>query len=188
MLLSLFSPIPKTNHLWQVSCPLQPWVICRGLPRTVVDWPHFICSSQGHFHLSLLSQGFRLWPSQVRLFAGITYPPQLMFFPSQPCILSSLNGTMLAGLWAGRGPQQQSQVHACGPWKRKLPVSASLVDLIRDDSLPSQPFKVLLSLLDLLGPDPRKAIPAGIMIRDLIMHHISKTIPCSLRRKSFIYY
>lgn len=60
-----------------------------------------------------------------------------------------------------------------GPRKRKMPVSASLVALIRDENLPSLPFKDLLFLMDLLGPDPKKTIPFGTVIRDLITHHTS---------------
>lgn len=76
---------------------------------------------------------------------------------------------------------------AIGPWKRKMPISASYVALIRNNSLPSQHFKDFC-VLDLLGPDPRKTIPVAAMIKDLIMHYIPKILPCSLEKKSFTYY
>lgn len=46
-----------------------------------------------------------------------------------------------------------------GPWKRKMPVSASQVALIRDDSLPSQPFKDLLYVARLAETRPKKNHP-----------------------------
>lgn len=47
-----------------------------GLPRAVVGRPHFIGPSEAHCHLSHSSQSSRLWPTPVRLFAGIPYPLQ----------------------------------------------------------------------------------------------------------------
>lgn len=75
-----------------------------------------------------------------------------------------------------------------GPWEIKMPVSASLAALIRDESLPSLPFRALHFQLDLMGPDPKETIPLGTTIRDFIMHHISQITPCFLGKKPFSYY
>lgn len=76
MLVSLFHPIPKISCHCPRFCPCRLRLFAERLPRPVIGRPCVTSPSEAQPHLPHFFQNFRLWPSQVRLLAGITYPPQ----------------------------------------------------------------------------------------------------------------
>lgn len=113
MLLSVFPQSQRQAVIDTIPIPCSLTLFAQRLPRSVFGRPYILGASEAHFHLSHLSENFRLHSSQVRILAGITEPssasvppPLIMFFIKW----DHVGGYELALDW---GPQQQSQVYAC---------------------------------------------------------------------------